>query len=77
MMNPYQVLGVPVGADEDTVKKAYKRLAKLHHPDLGGDGEKFKEVNEAYEAITKGSYVIEMPKHHNLRHKTLFTFQFV
>jgi curved DNA-binding protein len=51
-MNPYKVLGVDQGADEDEVKEAYRDLAKKHHPDRGGDEEKFKEVQAAYDEIT-------------------------
>lgn len=53
-MDPYQVLGIDRGADEDTVKKAYRKLAMKHHPDKGGDPEKFKEIQSAYDRITKG-----------------------
>lgn len=52
-MNPYRILGVPSGATEDEIKKAYRRLAHQHHPDKGGDPLKFKEINEAYQAISK------------------------
>lgn len=51
-MNPYEVLGVEQGAGEEEVKEAYRDLAKEHHPDRGGDEEKFKEIQEAYEQIT-------------------------
>ena len=51
-MNPYEVLSIDQDADEDDVKKAYRNLAKKHHPDQGGDEEKFKEIQEAYEQIT-------------------------
>lgn len=74
MKNPYQVLGVPLGADAETVKKAYRRLAKKHHPDLGGDEETFKEINDAYDAITTGKFVVERKSRGRLRHETLFTF---
>lgn len=35
----YKALGVPKDADENTIKKAYKKLALKHHPDKGGDVE--------------------------------------
>lgn len=47
----YQVLGLPVQADWSQVKSAYRRLAKLHHPDHGGDQDKFVEVRGAYEVL--------------------------
>ncbi|MBE6691022.1 MAG: molecular chaperone DnaJ [Ruminococcaceae bacterium] len=52
----YEVLGVEKGADEATIKKAYRALAKKYHPDLHpGDAEaekNFKEVNEAYDVLS-------------------------
>ena len=51
MTNPYSVLGVSQTASEDEIKQAYRKLAKQHHPDRGGDEEKFKAVNEAYDNI--------------------------
>ena len=60
-MNPYEVLGVEPGADEETVKKAYRTLAKKYHPDRYVNSpmqetaaEKMKQINEAYDMITKG-----------------------
>ena len=48
----YEVLGVDRNADDDTLKKAYRKLAKKYHPDMNpGDAEaaeKFKEASEAY-----------------------------
>lgn len=52
MKDLYSVLGVPKEATEDDIKKAYRKLASKHHPDKGGDAEKFKEVQEAYEILS-------------------------
>ena len=52
----YEVLGVEKGADEDTLKKAYRKLAKKYHPDANpGDKTaeaKFKEASEAYAVLS-------------------------
>ena len=52
----YEVLGVPKTADEETLKKAYRALAKKYHPDANpGNKEaeaKFKEASEAYSVLS-------------------------
>ena len=48
----YEVLGVDPTADASTIKKAYFKLARLHHPDKGGDEEKFKDIQKAYEVLS-------------------------
>ena len=61
MRDPYEVLGVSPDAADDDVKKAYRELARKYHPDNYINNpladlaeEKMKEINEAYDAITKG-----------------------
>ena len=51
MANAYETLGVPKGASEEEIKKAYRRLASAHHPDKGGDTGKFQEIQSAYETL--------------------------
>jgi curved DNA-binding protein len=52
----YEILGVPRSATADDIKKAFRKLARIHHPDVAKDkkkGEiKFKEINEAYEVLS-------------------------
>ena len=52
MANAYETLGVPKGASEDEIKKAYRKLAAKHHPDKGGDTAKFQEIQSAYETLS-------------------------
>jgi molecular chaperone DnaJ len=55
MTNYYETLGLSKGASKEEIKKAYKKLAKKHHPDLNkGDTAsetKFKEINEAFSTL--------------------------
>ena len=48
----YRVLGVDRGADDRTLKKAYRSLALKHHPDKGGSEEKFAEISQAYDVLS-------------------------
>ena len=55
MRDPYEVLGVPRSADETTIKKAYRKLAKQHHPDANKNAPRskvrFSEITSAYEIV--------------------------
>jgi curved DNA-binding protein len=52
----YQILGIAKDASQADVKKAFRKLARIHHPDVAKDKstaeEKFKEINEAYEVLS-------------------------
>ncbi len=48
----YKSLGVEKNATKDDIKKAFRKLAHEHHPDKGGNAEKFKEVSEAYSVLS-------------------------
>ena len=50
--NYYDTLGVKKDASADDIKRAFRKLARKYHPDAGGDEEKFKQVNEAYEVLS-------------------------
>lgn len=61
-MDYYKILGVPRGASEEEIKKAYRKLAMTHHPDRGGNEEEFKKIKEAYEKLTSGVFA---EQHHH------------
>lgn len=48
----YKTLGVAQNATKEEIKKKYRELAHKHHPDKGGDEQKFKELNEAYQVLS-------------------------
>tara|TARA_Y100000992_G_scaffold285977_1_gene237422 strand:+ start:1178 stop:1636 length:459 start_codon:yes stop_codon:yes gene_type:complete len=51
-MNHYEVLEVDKKASAEEIKKQYKKMALQHHPDRGGDPEKFKQISEAYQILS-------------------------
>jgi DnaJ-class molecular chaperone len=56
-MNYYDTLGVSGNASGSAIRTAYRRLARLYHPDIVGTGsaEKFREVQEAYDTLREQS----------------------
>ena len=54
--NYYKILGVEKDADENQIKKAYRKAAIIHHPDKNRDDEqaeeRFKDIGEAYETLS-------------------------
>jgi molecular chaperone DnaJ len=61
----YQILGVEKTASQEDIKKAFRSLSKQHHPDVGGNEETFKEINNAYSVLSdekqKQQYDIQSP----------------
>jgi DnaJ family protein C protein 7 len=57
----YKILGVEKDADENQIKKAYRKAAIIHHPDKNPDdeqaAERFKDIGEAYETLSDPEYV--------------------
>lgn len=55
VQDPYKVLGVPRDAGQDEIQRAYRKLARAHHPDINKDPEaeeRFKDVSEAYAILS-------------------------
>lgn len=51
-MNHYETLGVAQNATQDQIKSAFRKLAKQHHPDVGGDQSKFQQISDAYNTLS-------------------------
>ena len=53
MADYYQILGIKKNASSQEIKQAFRKLAQKYHPDKsGGDAEKFKNINEAYQTLS-------------------------
>ena len=66
MTDYYAALGVPRTATADDIKRAFRRLASQHHPDKGGDTQKFQAIQEAYATLSdeqkRAEYVNPRPQ---------------
>ena len=51
-MDHYNTLGVAKNSTPDEIKKAYRRMAAIHHPDKGGDTAEFQKIQQAYETLS-------------------------
>lgn len=52
MKDLYSILGVDRDCSESDIKQAYRRLASQHHPDKGGDKERFQDIQQAYAVLS-------------------------
>jgi DnaJ-domain-containing protein 1 len=52
-MSPDRALGVGLGASQKEISVAYRRLARVHHPDVAGDEERMKWINAAYRELRR------------------------
>lgn len=60
-LDPWKILDLRPTKDRQQIEKVWRKLASLHHPDHGGDAEKFKEIREAYEqALTKSKTIVDV-----------------
>ncbi len=48
----YRILGVPPLSSSDTIRRRWLEIAKLHHPDVGGDGTVFRRAKQAYDVLS-------------------------
>lgn len=76
MFNPYEVLGVSIKTPKEEIKRKYRKLCAMYHPDNGGNAEKFDEVNKAWTMIDSGKMDLGsmLPKRGKVVHNTIFTF---
>lgn len=51
MADHYQTLGISRSANQDEIKRAFRKLASQHHPDKGGDTKRFQEIQQAYDVL--------------------------
>lgn len=51
-MDHYTTLGINRNASEEEIKRAYRKMAAQHHPDRGGDTQKFQEIQQAYDTLS-------------------------
>ena len=70
-----RTLGLRKGATPEEIKKAYKRLAREHHPDKGGDSDAFIKIHDAYESLQGGGGSSEAAPSEEALFAALFRFE--
>ena len=72
----YKILGVSKNATKEEIKKAFRKAAQQHHPDKGGDSDKFKKANEANRNKDLGALMemadelgVEVPMDNDMRNQ--------
>jgi DnaJ-class molecular chaperone len=72
-MSHYDTLGVNRDATQEEIKRAFRKLASQHHPDKGGDTQKFQEIQKAYEILSdtqkKAEYDNPAPQGFHFNHQ--------
>lgn len=58
----FTILKVPMSSDTYEIKKAFRKLAHIHHPDKGGDPQIFVKTNDAYKLLMKSHFHIDTDK---------------
>ena len=69
MIDYYKILEIQPNASAEAIKKAYRRLSKLYHPDINSSGaEKFKNINEANSVLSD----VQKRKLYDIKHKATY-----
>tara|TARA_Y100001968_G_scaffold283245_1_gene281745 strand:- start:1029 stop:1682 length:654 start_codon:yes stop_codon:yes gene_type:complete len=69
-IDPYQILNVDPTSKLEDIKKAYRELVKIHHPDKGGDSKLMLEINAAWEILKKTKKNLNLNKINNSKNHT-------
>ena len=73
--DPYQILKVLPSSKLEDIKKAYRELVKIHHPDKGGDAKKMLEINAAWEILKKNHKNLNVNKFNKSKSKNQNEFK--
>lgn len=71
----YSILGIDKSADNKTIKKKFRELAKIYHPDINkeeGATEKFKEIQEAYDVLSDEEKRFQYDNYSNVGYENIF-----